>query len=87
MTVGFYLDEHIARPVADALREQNCQVVLAVDIEMVGKDDDNEHLPFATSQSLVMVTFDRGFAGRTMSRSDHTGLICFSEKIRFDIGR
>jgi hypothetical protein len=54
---------------------------------MVGKDDDNEHLPFATSQSLVMVTFDRGFAGRTMSRSDHTGLICFSEKIRFDIGR
>ncbi|MBZ0298986.1 MAG: hypothetical protein K8J31_04560, partial [Anaerolineae bacterium] len=36
--------------------------------------------------NLVVVTFDRPFAGRTMNRSDHSGLICLSESLRTDIG-
>jgi hypothetical protein len=59
---------------------------MAVDVDMVGKDDDTNHLPYASYRGLVMVTFDRSFAGRTMSRTDHKGLICLSEKLRDDIG-
>jgi hypothetical protein len=70
-----------------ALIQRGFEVVMAVDVGMTGKNDDTEHLPFATEQGLVMVTFDRPFAGRTMSRTDHAGLICLSESIRHDIGR
>lgn len=86
MTVGFYFDEHMARAVADGLTKRDYMVVMAVDVEMKNKDDDTEHLPYATEHRLVMVTFDREFAGRTMSRADHTGLICLSEKMRADVG-
>jgi len=86
MTVGFYFDEHMRRAAERGLRDRGYTVVMAVDIEMIGKDDDTEHLPYATRQGLIMVTFDRPFAGRTVSRSDHGGLICLSETIRDDIG-
>jgi hypothetical protein len=58
-----------------------------VDVGMEEKDDDTEHLPYATEHSLVMVTFDRAFAGRTMSRTDHGGLIILPENSRRDFGR
>jgi hypothetical protein len=60
---------------------------MAVDVGMEGKDDDTEHLVYATEHDLVMVTFDRPFAGRTMSRSDHVGLVCLAEDIRDNIGK
>ena len=86
MTVGFYFDEHMPRSVADQLKQRDINVVMAVDVEMVDKDDDTEHLPYATQHKLVMVTFDRPFAGRTSSRTDHACLICITEKMRADIG-
>ena len=86
MTLRFYFDEHIRRAVARGLMERGFEAVMAVDVDMVGKDDDTEHLPYATAHSMVMVTFDRPFAGRTMSNFDHAGLICLSENIRDDIG-
>jgi hypothetical protein len=56
-TIKFYFDEHMPRPVARALVERGVEVIMAIDSEMVGKDDDSEHLPFATenkrSSSLV----------------------------------
>lgn len=86
MTVGFYFDEHMPRSAAKGLINQNIEVIMAVDVDMVRKDDDNQHLPYAAEHNLVMVTFDREFAGRTMQRIDHAGLICISEKLRTDIG-
>lgn len=83
---GFYFDEHNSRAVANGLITRGIAVTMAVDVDMVEKDDDTEHLPYATERGLVMVTFDRPFAGRTQSRTDHAGLICLSESIRRDVG-
>ncbi len=66
---GFYFDEHMNRLVADALIKKGYHVVMAVDVSMKGKDDDTEHLPYASEHDLVMVTSDHPFAGRTMARS------------------
>ena len=84
--IGFYFDEHRRRAAANALIEHGYEVVMAVDVNMEGKVD-TEHLHYATQHGLVLVTFDHPFAGRTMSRSDHPGLICLSPGIRDDIGR
>lgn len=85
--IGFYFDEHMNCVVADELIRRGYTVIMAVDVEMVGKDDDTEHLVYATEHRLVMVTFDHPFAQRTMSRSDHQGLVCLAYSIREDIGR
>ena len=84
--IRFYFDEHIARTAAEGLIARGYEVTMAIDVGMGGKDDDTEHLAVASAGGLVMVTFDRPFAGRTMSRTDHAGLICLSESIRNDIG-
>ncbi|MCB9436679.1 MAG: DUF5615 family PIN-like protein [Anaerolineales bacterium] len=76
--ISFYFDEMMSRPVARALEQHGLLVVMAIDVGMVDKDDDSEHLPFATEQGLVMVTLDFPFAGRTMQRDDHTGLVCWT---------
>jgi uncharacterized protein DUF5615 len=85
-TIRFFFDEHMRRRVADVLIERGIDVVLAADVNMRTKDDDSEILPYATEQGLVVVTFDRPFAGRTAKRSDHAGLICPAAKFRGDIG-
>lgn len=82
----FYFDEHMNRAVADALTERGDEVIMAVDVGMVGKDDDT-HLAYATQHNLVTVTFDHPFAGRTMSRTDYPGMVCLAYSIREDIGR
>jgi predicted nuclease of predicted toxin-antitoxin system len=86
MSIRFYFDEHMPRRVAESLIQSGIEVVLAVDVGMTQKDDDTEHLQYAAENDLVMVTFDRPFAGRTVERMDHTGLICLSEHLRNDIG-
>ena len=86
MSIRFYFDEHMPRRVAENLILQGIEVILAVDVGMTQKDDDHEHLSFATKNKLIMVTFDRPFAGRTVERTDHTGLVCLSERLRSDIG-
>jgi predicted nuclease of predicted toxin-antitoxin system len=83
----FYFDEHMNRAVADGLIQRGYTVVMAVDVGMVGKDDDTQHLRYATENNLVMVTFDHPFAGRTMSRADHAGLVFLAYSIRENIGR
>jgi predicted nuclease of predicted toxin-antitoxin system len=85
--IGFYFDEHIDRKITRALIKRGYQVIMAVDVGMESKDDDTEHLPYATENNLVMVTFDQPFAGRTMSRSDHKGLVYLNQQIRHDIGK
>jgi predicted nuclease of predicted toxin-antitoxin system len=84
---GFYFDEHMNRVVADALTQRGYHVIMAVDVGMTGKDDDTEHLAYAAEKNLIMVTLDHPFAGRTMSRTDHPGLVCLAYDIRENIGR
>jgi Domain of unknown function (DUF5615) len=68
-TLSFYFDEHMSRKVASQLEAFGYTVVMAVDEDMVGKDDLDEHLRFASERGLVMVTCDRPFAGRAMSQT------------------
>ena len=85
MAIGFYFDEMVRRAVATQLTEQGYTVVMATDVGMRGKDDDTEHLAYALEHNLVLVTLDKPFAGRTMKRTDHTGLICWTPDVQ-DIG-
>lgn len=85
--IGFYFDEHMRHAVEKGLIQRGYTVVMAVETGMEGKDDDTGHLPYAAEHQLVVVTFDRPFAGRTAKRTDHAGLICLSEDIRKDVGR
>jgi hypothetical protein len=75
---SFYFDEMMSRIAAEQLIKREYTVVMAVDVDMVKKDDIAEHLRYATQRQLVVVTFDREFAGRTSKRTDHAGLICLS---------
>lgn len=74
----FYFDEHMPRPVARALEQRGHDALMAIDSDMLGKDDDTEHLAFAAEHEAVLVTHDKAFAGRTMKRTDHAGLICWT---------
>lgn len=86
MATRFYFDEHMRHSIARGLIERGYEVVMAIEVGMTEKDDDAEHLPFATESGMVMVTFDHPFAGRTAKRIDHAGLICLAERLRDDIG-
>lgn len=74
--VSFYFDEMMSRKAAEQLETKGIKVIFAKDVVMTAKDDDTEHLPYATEHGLIRVTFDQPFAGRTMQRTDHAGLIC-----------
>ncbi|MFN8374514.1 MAG: DUF5615 family PIN-like protein [Anaerolineae bacterium] len=79
--ISFYFDEHMPRAVEKALGQRGIVVIMAVDVSMTDKDDDKEHLPFATAHNAVMVSHDHAFAGRASKRSDHAGLICWTGKL------
>jgi predicted nuclease of predicted toxin-antitoxin system len=76
--IGYYFDEMMTRKAVEQLTQRGYTVVMANDVDMIGKDDDTEHLPYATENELVLVTFDRPFAGRTMKHTNHAGLVCLS---------
>jgi hypothetical protein len=76
--ISFYLDEMVSRKVAEQLIRHGYNATLAVDVDMVEKDDLAEHLPVATEQGRVPVTFDRPFAGRPSQLTEHAGLICLT---------
>jgi len=76
--IEYYFDEMMPRKVANQLIEQGYNVIMAVDVGMVEKDDLQEHLVYATKHELVLVTFDRPFSTRAMTQSDHYGLICWT---------
>lgn len=78
--VKFYFDEHVPRAVAKGLAQRGYTVIMAVDVGMIEKDDDTEHLPYAAQQDAVLVTRDKPFASRAQERTDHAGLICWTGK-------
>lgn len=75
--ISFYFDEHMPRAVAEGLRSRDVQVMMAIDVEMEGKSDD-EHLRYATENGAILVTRDKPFAGRTLLLTEHAGLICWT---------
>lgn len=85
MKLSFYFDEMMPRSVAAALEVRGFVVVMAVDVEMVEKDDLAEHLAYASAQGAVLVTRDKPFATRALSVANHAGLICWTGK-QDDIG-
>jgi len=84
--IGLYCDEHIARAIVFALVQKGYRAIMAVDVEMTGKDDDTEHLPYATTNRLLLVTMDKPFANRTLYRTDYLGLICLTKDLHDSIG-
>ena len=75
---SFYFDEMMSRKASEQLIEKGYSVVLANDVGMTEKPDP-EHLAYATEHGMVLVTFDRPFAGKTIKTTDHhAGLICLS---------
>lgn len=86
-SVGLYFDEHIRRVIANGLIQRGYRAIMAVDVGMMGKDDDTEHLPYTTQNRLILVTSDKPFASRTTKRTDYLGLIYISSELHDDIGR
>ena len=84
--IGLYCDEHIARAIVSALVQKGYRAIMAVDVGMTGKDDDTEHLPYATTNRLLLVTMDKPFATRTLYQTDYLGLICLSKELHDSIG-
>ena len=76
--IAFYFDEMMPRATAKGLEEHGIDVVMAVDVGMIAKDDDTEHLVYSTENKRVLVTRDRPFAGRTTTQTEHGGLICWT---------
>lgn len=76
----FYFDEHIPRKVAERVRQSGHTVIMAVDVGMIAKDDDKDHLIYATKNACIVFTHDRAFAGRNQSNLNHAGLICWTGK-------
>jgi predicted nuclease of predicted toxin-antitoxin system len=74
----FYFDEHMPRAVEKGLVEQGYEVVMAVDVDMIAKDDLTQHLQYAKEHQAVIVTRDKPFAGRAMGDNMHCGLICWT---------
>lgn len=83
--IKFYFDEPMPRVVARELVKRGIEVIYAADVNLLNKDDDTEHLPYATERGCVLVTRDFPFAGRTISRTDHARLVCWTGD-RQDIG-
>ncbi len=83
--VSFYFDEMMPRPAAEQIAKRGYSVVMAVDVGMTQKPDE-EHLQYATEQGRILVTFDHPFAGRTMASQGHAGLICITSARQDDFG-
>lgn len=77
MAVKFYFDEMMPRRVAVQVAARGYEVIMAVDVEMIGKADP-DHLAYATEHEAMLFTRDAPFAGMTARRTDHAGLICWT---------
>ena len=76
--IRFYFDEHMPRAVEKGLLNQGYTIIMAVDVDMMNKDDDSEHLPFATGENAVVVIRDNPLPDGQQKRTDHAGLICWT---------
>ncbi len=75
--ISFYFDEMMTRRLAKELIKLGYDVVMANDVGMTHKLDE-EHLVAATERGMLLLTMDRGFAGRSTKQSDHAGVLCWT---------
>jgi predicted nuclease of predicted toxin-antitoxin system len=71
--IGFHLDEHIPRAVADALRRRGIEVLTTGEAGMLGMSD-AEHLAHALSGGRVFVTQDSDFLRLHEQQYPHAGI-------------
>jgi len=86
----FYFDTHIPKAVAVQLRHRGVEVVRCEEADLADADD-VEHLEYATSHGLTVVSHDRDFwtiHGDWLAQGlRHTGIILFDRRFQGDIGR
>jgi hypothetical protein len=71
--IGFHLDEHIPRAVADALRRRAIDVVTVGEADLLGASD-SEHLARALAAGRVLVTHDADFLRLHEQQYAHAGI-------------
>ncbi|MBI5305003.1 MAG: DUF5615 family PIN-like protein [Chloroflexi bacterium] len=79
--IRFYLDEHMPRALAVALRRRGIDVVRAQDVGL-RKATDLEHWQFAEQERRVLVTKDSDFLGMDQKSMSHFGIVYFEEDRR-----
>lgn len=75
----FYLDENMAKEVADGLRTRNIDVITTPEVGHMGfKDED--HLAYAVSEGLVFVTQDEDFLILHSKQITHAGIAYYKPR-------
>ena len=75
MDVRFLIDEHIDHAIAAALRQRGHDVLTLVDANLLGADDLQRILPFATAEGRVVVTRDADFLALHREGASHAGIV------------
>ena len=82
MEVRFLIDEHIDYAVAAALRLRGHDALTLGDVHLLGADDFQHILPFATSENRVLVSRDADFLALHRQGVPHAGIVHWHGKKR-----
>jgi hypothetical protein len=72
--IRFYLDENVAKAVANGLRQRGVDVKTIVEAELLGASDE-KHLEFAQSEYRVIFTQDDDFLNLASQGLNHAGIV------------
>ena len=82
MDVRFLIDEHIDHAIASALGNRGYNVLTIADAKLLGADDAQAILPFARTESRVLVTRDADFLALHARGDAHAGIVHWHGKKR-----
>ena len=77
--IRFYLDENMAKEVADGLRTRNIDVITTPEIGHMGFKDE-EHLQYAFAEGRVFVTQDEDFLILHSKQIPHAGIAYYKPR-------
>ena len=72
--VRFYTDDHVAKPVAQGLRQRGIEVLTAVEANMLGASD-QEQIKRALDEGRVIFTQDDDFLRLHAAGIEHAGIV------------
>ena len=72
--IRFYLDEHLAHAIAEALRRRGIDVATVAEVERRGATDEDQ-LEWATREHRVLVSRDPDFIALHSQQPDHAGIV------------
>lgn len=78
--IRLYLDEHIAKAVAQALRRRGIDVLRAHEAGLESASD-TEHLAFSLREGRVVVTQDADFLRLDAEGVQHAGIAYFAQQL------